>query len=113
MKRDYSKFPNDACGDSLWRMVVEGDDLTEERDLEFIVIFETEDEAMKFGEHLLFNRQKVLLCDDDSEDYPYFIASTVSMIPRYETILEYERLLEKYASPLNGKNDGWSCYVCK
>ena len=72
MNRDYSRFLDDGNGDSLWRMVKEGDALTEERDIEFTVMFETEDEAMEFGERLLFNRQTVLLCDDEElEEYPY------------------------------------------
>ena len=114
MNRDYSKFPDDDNGDSLWRMAEEGDALVEERDIEFTVIFETEDEALKFGEYLLFNRQQALLCDDDeSEDYPFQIVTTVSMVPSYSAIVEHEQLLAKYANPLNGHNDGWGCYVCK
>lgn len=114
MDRDYSTFPDDANGDSLWRMIEEGDALTEQRNIEFTVIFETEDDAMKFGQYLLFNRQQVLLRDDEeSDEYPYCIVSTVTLVPSYKAIVDHEKLLAEYASPLNGHNDGWGCCVCK
>jgi len=110
MNRDYSQFPDDASGDALWHMVQQGDDLSKIRDVEFIVAFPTENEALKFGEILLYNRQKILLCDNpESEAYPYEIAVTVTMSPNYQEITEYENLLLHHASELNGRNDGWAC----
>lgn len=112
MVRDFSKFPDDENGNTLWNMALQGDDLSERRDVEFTVAFRTEDEALKFGEILLFNRQQVLLCDnEESDDYPYDIIVTVAMVPSHKEITDFEDLLHKYAKDLDGINDGWGCYV--
>jgi hypothetical protein len=109
MNRDIAKFPDDEHGDALWNMAKQGDELGKERDIEFTVAFQAEEEALKFGEVLLFNRQQVLLYDTDNSDYPYNIVVTVAMIPSYRKILDYEKLLDEHASKFNGLNDGWGC----
>ncbi len=112
MNRDYSKFPEDENGDALWNMVQKGDDISKKRDIEFTVIFSSEDDALEFGKELLFHRQQVLLCDiEESDDYPYEIVVTVAMVPTHQEITDYESLLQKYASKYNGHNDGWGCYA--
>lgn len=112
MKRDKAIFPDDENGDVLWNMMQQGDDLSKKRDIEFTVIFPTEEEALKFGEILLVNRQQVLLCDnEDSDDYPFEIVVTVAIFPTHKEITDYENLLQEYASDLNGYNDGWGCYA--
>lgn len=112
MSRDYETFPNDATGDTLWHLSEQGDDLTKVREVEFTVIFAAEEDALKFGEILLFNRQKVLLCDnEESQDYPYEIVVSVSMCPTHQDITEYQALLLEHATPMKGVNDGWGCLV--
>ena len=112
MIRDKSTYPDDENGDALWNMVQQGDDLSKKRGIEFTVIFSTEEDALKFGGILLFNRQQVLLYDNEEfEEYPYAIVATVAMAPTHKEITDYENLLLKYASHLNGYNDGWSCYA--
>lgn len=112
MIRDKVQFPDDANGDALWNMVKQGDDLSKNRDVEFTVIFPTEESALKFGEELLFNRQKVLLCDnEEADDYPYEIVVTVVMAPNHKEIIGYENLLQRYASKYDGHNDGWGCFA--
>ncbi len=49
MIRDKSTYPDDENGDALWNMVQQGDDLSKKRDIEFTVIFSTEEDALKFG----------------------------------------------------------------
>ena len=110
MNRDLSEFPSDSTGDALWAMIQNGDDLTQSREIEFTVAFPTENEALSFGETLLFNRQKVLLCDaEDCDDYPFEIVVFVELAATYKNITDYQELLAQYASPLNGLNDGWGC----
>ncbi len=90
MSRDFSIFPDDNNGDALWNMVLKGDDLTKIRDVEFTVIFTTEEGALKFGGALLFNRQQVLLCDnEESEGYPYEIVATIAMAPTHKEIYHW------------------------
>jgi hypothetical protein len=48
MERDFDKFPDDENGDILWDIHSRGNDLTERREVDFSVIFPTE-EAASFG----------------------------------------------------------------
>jgi hypothetical protein len=110
MNRDFKEFPDDSTGEALWGKKLNGDDLTKSREIEFTVVFPTENEALSFGESLLLNRQKILLCDsNEGDDYPFEIVVFVELIPTHQSITEYQELLEQYASPLNGLNDGWGC----
>ncbi len=112
MNRDYSQFPDDDNGDALWNMAQQGDDLSKKRGVEFTVVFSNEEDALKFGEFLLSNRQQVLLYDnDESEEHPYEITVTVVMVPTHREISDYEILLAKHAPDYNGFNDGWGCYA--
>ncbi|MFT7372148.1 MAG: hypothetical protein ACI9T9_000830 [Oleiphilaceae bacterium] len=110
MDRDFKEFPDDSTGEALWGKKLSGDDLTKSREIEFTVVFPTENEALSFGESLLLNRQKVLLCDtNEGDEYPFEIVVYVELALSHENITEYQALLEQYASPLNGLNDGWGC----
>lgn len=110
MIRDPDNFPNDVNGDALWRMLENGDDLSKQREIEFTVIFATEDDAIKFGETLLINRQKILLCDNkENSEYPFELVAYIYMEATHEEISAYEDLLELHATPFNGHNDGWGC----
>jgi hypothetical protein len=110
MDRDYKEFPDDDTGEALWGKKLNGDDLTKSREIEFTVAFPTENEALSFGESLLLNRQKVLLCDsNESDGYPFEIVVYVELTLTHQNITGYQELLGQYASPLNGINDGWGC----
>lgn len=110
MKRDHNNFPENINGDALWRMQQNGDDLTKSREIEFTVIFQTEDNALNFGEALLINRQKILLSDNEENNkYPFELVAYVYMEPTHEEISAYEKLLQSVADPYNGLNDGWGC----
>lgn len=109
MTRDNQQFPPNDNGDILWQMQQAGDKLDIPRDIEFTVAFVNEDEAIKFGEVLLANRQKILLSDVEGQR-PFEILVTVNMLPNYEDISGYQALLESHAAPLNGINDGWGCF---
>lgn len=110
MKRNADQFPNDVNGDALWEMHKNGDDLSTPREIEFTVVFSTEEEALKFGETLLTNRQKILLSDnDENKDYPFEIIVFVYMEATYDEISGYQDLLEMHAMKYNGQGDGWGC----
>ena len=110
MKRDAKTFPDDVNGDALWEMHNNGDDLSKPREIEFAVLFSNEEEALKFAETLLINRQKVLLSDnEENEGYPYEIVVFVYMEADYDEITGYQELLEMHATKFNGVGDGWGC----
>jgi regulator of ribonuclease activity B len=110
MNRDPNTFPDDPTGDALWEMQESGDDLSQPREIEFTVIFSNAEEALKFGETLLLNRQKILLSDNQEDnEYPFEIVVFVFMEASYDEITGYQELLEMHATKFNGRGDGWGC----
>lgn len=110
MERDLTLFPKDNTGDALWKMLQDGDDLTESREIEFSVIFPNQELSLKFGHLLLENNQKLSFCDfPDSKEFPWEITAYPEMPATYENISAYQHLLETSSAPLKGKFDGWYC----
>lgn len=110
MTRDLELFPENNTGDALWQMLQEGDDLSQAREIEFSVIFPSQEVALKFGNLLLENNQKLSFCSfNESEEFPWEITAYPEMPATYENVSAYQHLLETSSAPLNGKFDGWYC----
>lgn len=108
MKRDFTKFPDDDNGDVLWNMANDGDNLAVSREIDFSVIFPTEEAALKFAVHLLRNDQKVSFSAyEGSEDMPWQVQAHPVMEPTHENITGYEAQLGNDAARFGGRNDGW------
>lgn len=108
--RDEQLFPHDNVGDALWQMLSNGDDLNREREFEFSVIFPSEQQALKFGQLLLENNQKLSFCPyQGSEDYPWEITAYPYMAASYENIAAYQELLTSSSAQFAGVYDGWYC----
>lgn len=112
MTRDYAKFPDDENGDVLWRMQEHGDNLSKRREIDFSVIFPSEDSALQFAVHLLRNGQKVSFSEyEGSEEFPWQVEVHPNMEPTHENVSGFERQLEDDAAKLGGKNDGWGSFA--
>ncbi|MEW6992338.1 ribonuclease E inhibitor RraB [Colwelliaceae bacterium 6441] len=110
MERDLTLFPKDNNGDALWQMLQDGDDLTQVREIEFSVIFPTEELALKFGHLLLENNQKLSFCSyQENEDFPWEITAYPEMAATYENLSAYQHLIVTSSEPLQGQFDGWYC----
>jgi Regulator of ribonuclease activity B len=110
MTRDYAKFPDDANGDVLWRMQEDGDDLTKPREIDFSLVFPSEESALAFASHLLRNDQKVSLSTyDGNDDMPWQVQVHPIMEPTHENITGLENQLGADADVYGGQNDGWGC----
>lgn len=110
MERDISLFPKDNIGDALWTMLEAGDDLTISREIEFSMLFPSQELALKFGQILLENNQKLSFCPFlADEQYPWEITAYPEIVANHENILAYQELLIASAEPLQGKFDGWYC----
>lgn len=103
MARDYEQFPDDENGDVLFRMMEHGDNLSKRREINFSVVFPTDDAALEFAVHLLKNGQKVSLSPNEVTAHP-------NMIPSHDNITGYENLLAKDAAKWDGRNDGWGSF---
>lgn len=110
MQRDEELFPLDNVGNALWQMLEGGDDLTIEREFEFSVIFADQEQALKFGQLLLENNQKLSFCPYQGDDaFPWEITAYPFMSASYENIAAYQELLTTSAAPFSGNYDGWYC----
>ncbi|WP_286235289.1 ribonuclease E inhibitor RraB [Thalassotalea sediminis] len=111
MERDYTLFPEDEHGEALWQMLLQGDDLSIAREFQFSVIFANQESALKFGQLLLENNQKLSFCPyPDNKDFPWEITAYPEMPASYENVTAYQALLEQSSAPLAGHFDGWYCH---
>jgi len=107
MTRDLTLFPEDEIGNTLWLMQESGDDLISEREIEFSILFPNQELALKFGQLLLENNQKLSLTPSEAHaDLPWEITAYPQMPVTYENISSYQELLESSAAPLKGQFDG-------
>jgi nicotinamidase-related amidase len=110
--RDYETFPDDENGDILWNMGRNGDNLEAPREVDFSVIFPTEEAAIEFALHLLRNDQKVSFSAyEEHKELPWQVQAHPVMTPTHENISGYEEQLAQDAEPLGGRNDGWGCFA--
>jgi len=106
--RDLDDFPNNVIGDTLWQMKENGENLTIAQEIEFSVLFPTQELALKFGQLLLENSQKLSLTPfQNNEALPWEITAYAQMPITYENISSYQTLLETSAVPLQGIFDGF------
>ena len=112
MTRDEQQFPADDIGNALWSMAEQNVDLAQEHEVEFSVIFPSQELALKFGHLLLENGQKLSFCNyDGAPDFPWEITAYPAMPLSYENIVAYQALLVDHCEAFNGKYDGWYCGV--
>jgi hypothetical protein len=107
MTRDLILFPENEIGNTLWQMQENGDDLLSEREVEFSVLFPNQELALKFGQVLLENNQKLSFTPYEANDQlPWEITAYPQMPLTYENVTSYQSLLVSSAEPLKGKFDG-------
>jgi hypothetical protein len=111
VQRDFSAFPRDENGDALWEMSEDGDDLTLRREMDFSVIFPSEDAAFEFATNLLRSGLKVSYSPNTGDKaFPWQVQVHPCMIPTHAAISEFEHRLAKESAPWGGRNDGWGCF---
>jgi hypothetical protein len=110
MDRDLTLFPNDKNSDALWQMQQAGEVLDEIREIEFSVLFPSQELALQFGQLLLENGQK-LSCTpfQDNKRLPWEVTAYPEMALNYENINAYQALLEDNCEQFQGKFDGFYC----
>lgn len=110
MTRNFQQFPDDENGDELWDMAQDGDDLSIPREVDFSVIFPTEEAALRFAVHLLKDEQKVSFSEyEDHPELPWQVELHAVMVPTHQAITEYEATLSRDTAEFGGRNDGWGC----
>jgi hypothetical protein len=103
-------FPNDDNGDVLRRLQRNGDNLTKPRDVDFTVVFATEESAQEFAERFLRHGYKVSVRNSNCvQDLPWDAVVKKHMVPSHSGITQFEEELQEIAESLGGRNDGWGC----
>ena len=101
---------NQGTLDALQRLRNDGDKLAAARDIDFTVVFPSEDAASAFA--LLVHGLGYSASFDQSDcvkTHPWDVRVVKNMIPSLQAIEAFEDLLDHSASPLGGRNDGWGC----
>jgi hypothetical protein len=107
MTRDLALYPDDEIGNTLWKMQENGEDMVNEREIEFSVLFPEQELALKFGQLLLENNQKLSFTPSETHaDLPWEITAYPQMPVTHENIIGYQGLLESSAAPLKGQFGG-------
>jgi hypothetical protein len=107
-------LPDDENGDVLRRLQKNGDDLSKPRDVDFTVVFATEESAQEFAQHFVRHRYKVSVANSNCvPDLPWDVVVTKHMVPSHSGITEFEEALQDIAEGLGGRNDGWGCFSQK
>ena len=110
MERDFSLYQEDENGEVLWRIAQQGADLSYEREIDFAVIFPSEEAALKFGAVALRNHVKVHVSSyEENEQFPWQVCIYPVMEPTHNNISDFESMIGTRASELGGINDGWGC----
>ena len=112
MAGNATDFSSDENADVLRQMAEQGDDLSLPREIDFSVIFPTEEAALQFAVLLLRNGQKVSFSPyEEHDELPWQVQAHPFMLPTHENISGYEELLATEAAPFGGQGDGWGCEV--
>lgn len=97
--------------DVLRRMRAEGDDLTQPRDIEFVLVFPNELSAQGFACQLDASDVSVFVeASDTAEALPWDVIVTKNMVPEASAITRFEEVLADRALGFGGRNDGWGCF---
>ena len=103
-------FP-DENGDVLRRMERNGDDLSVPRDINFSVVFASQQDAESFAACV---RQRGLAASVERSDcvleLPWDVTVTKHMVPTHKAITDIEAVFADISSALGGSNDGWGCF---
>ncbi|MDH2436227.1 ribonuclease E inhibitor RraB [Pokkaliibacter sp. MBI-7] len=104
-------FPNDENGDVLRRMRDSGDNFALPRDFEFTVVFATREAVQAFGDHFAQLGYEVVANESGHvPELPWDVTVVTHMLPTHAAITAFEAELQRVATPLGGRNDGWGCF---
>jgi|SRR6185369_9144253 len=105
------EFPEDENGDVLRRMRDSGDDLSKPRQIDFTVVLPGEAQAQELAAQ--FRKRGFSAAVKHSDvvpGFPWDVVISSFMVPDHSTITQFEEALQRAATLLGGKNDGWGCF---
>jgi hypothetical protein len=91
-------------------MASSGDDLTQPRDIDFIVVFVDEKSAQDFASQVRQLGHEVFVERTETADQlPWDARVVQKMAPDHKVIGRFEEQLAAIAGMHGGRNDGWGC----
>ena len=106
-----SAIPDDQNGAVLRRMLSQGDDLTQPRQIDFCHIFPERRQAISFSD-LLDDPQLEVCISYYEERALWQVIVQRFMVPSHREITALEFFLASHASSVGGQADGWGCMSC-
>jgi len=104
-------LPDDDNAEALRRLVAEGDDLSQSRDVDFTIVFPDQPSAEGFALHLAELGYKVSVAFTECKhECPWDVVVTKPMAPSYAAIVEFETVLQRAAETWGGENAGSGCF---
>jgi DNA-binding MurR/RpiR family transcriptional regulator len=107
-------YPDDDNGNVLRRIAAQGKDLTQARNIDFVIVFAQASLAEQFAEYFrelgyaVSVEDTASFEDAEKEDaFPWDVIVVKHMIPTHEGTTDFENLLQSVADGWNGHNDGW------
>jgi hypothetical protein len=106
------RFPDDANGRVLKRMLDTGDDLTQSRIIDFAYVFSDRQHAISFVQAV--DDSSIELCIAWYADKSVWeVLVRRDMVPEHASISSLEVALETLAKRSGGRSDGWGCIAVK
>ena len=104
-------IPDDDYGDVLRQMRTNGDSLTQPRQIDFSVVFPTEQAALAFCDAIAKHDVEVSYEEGSGlGESPWDVTVTREMVPDHAAIIAMEEWLASHFGPFGGVNDGWGCF---
>ena len=110
MKQDIKQnWPNDETAELLRLMQEQGDDLSQPRDIDFFLIFETRDEAVGFANQAESGREFRVETSRYEKTSKWQARLTAHLVPVHAEIVMLEKQVARLGREYGGQPDGWGC----
>lgn len=102
-------FPNDDDGEVLFRLALNGEDLSCKREIEFYCYAKDEATAQEIAADLesYGYRSSVFVNRDETPEETVSVYSKITMLPTYDLIILEQKRLNLILRPYEAECDGW------
>jgi hypothetical protein len=104
-----SDFPPDETGELLRLMQDQGDDLSLPRDVDFFLVFGSEDQAAAFASQAKPGPGFAVSTSPYERTRKWQARLTIHMAPTHGEIVRIERQVAQLGRDHGGQPDGWGC----
>lgn len=106
---ERSDLPSDADGDAMWRVISDGNDISQPMTIDFFVAFESQTDANAYAQTLSDSDFNTNVEHDNEDDSWTYYCSRV-MLLNYTKLIQNQNDLNELAKAHNGYTDGWGTF---